>query len=147
MAALLIEAGADLKLANIWGSTPLHLAAAGGHWDVARVLLKASVGAELVALRDKRGRTPGEVAVRRGAPVPEDLKGLLGITKKQEGGGGAEAKTLLVEDPRCSQHLTCRVIRRSRRWEPPPENVGRLKVGAGSRGGGGGLGDCLQGDP
>ena len=72
-AAALIDAGADLNAvsANALRNTPLHAATAGGHVEVALLLLER--GAQ-VAAADAGGHTPLHIAAENGSvPVVEAL--------------------------------------------------------------------------
>lgn len=56
MVALLLRHGADARLQDADGETPLHKAAAAGHVEVCRLLLAAAPGA--MTARDRHGLTP-----------------------------------------------------------------------------------------
>jgi ankyrin repeat protein len=63
VAALLLASKAEVNAKAIAGRTPLHLAAGGGHKDVAKLLLanKADVNA-----KDNGGQTPLHMAAQNG---------------------------------------------------------------------------------
>jgi len=58
--------GAAIGAVDADGQTPLHKAAAGGHAGVCRALLTAPGGVASLTVRDRRGRTPAEVAEGEG---------------------------------------------------------------------------------
>jgi len=66
----LLEAGAGPDARDADGETPLHKAARGGHAGACRALLPAA--RRSLGLRERRGRTPLEVA-REGSGVAEAL--------------------------------------------------------------------------
>ena len=128
--------GVEVDAVNNYGQTPLHVAASRGNWATARLLLKA--GANPVAL-DRRNYTPGNLALKRGIAIPNDLEshlGLLSLTdvigtdnKKRDLIIDPDASTILLCHDLCSLHKTCAPIRRGNACaEPPPENVRRLHV-------------------
>lgn len=137
---LLLEQGADVLAEDYFGRTALHAAARFGHWEVVEELMKAADSERLAASKDKQGRTAGDLAARRGLPVPPTVQDALGISEEQHVGlvntsGGAlrEPASLLVTDEQCLKHYTCTPISRSSKSDPPPENVNRLKVGQAGR--------------
>ena len=67
---LLIEAGADVNVADAGGHTPLHIAAEGGYVPVAKALIERGADAHVVDLED---RTPLARAVTRGHAEIVDL--------------------------------------------------------------------------
>ena len=72
---LLTTPGIEIDAQNSIGQTPLHVACARGNWSVVRLLLEA--GASSI-VKDRRGLTPGQVALKRGMPIPIDLLPSLG---------------------------------------------------------------------
>lgn len=63
LAKLLIDNGAPINKADIYGSTPLHYAVQGGHNDVVLTLLHSGA---VVNTADKSLQTPLHYAVKRG---------------------------------------------------------------------------------
>ena len=61
-----LTVGAAIGAVDADGQTPLHKAAAGGHAGVCRALLTAPGGVASLTVRDRRGRTPAEVAEGEG---------------------------------------------------------------------------------
>jgi len=128
---LLGTAGIEVDGINSIGQTALHVACARGNWPVVRLLLQAESDPNIA---DRRGFTPGQVAYKRGMPIPSDLLASLG--DPPESGTIPPARDLIV-DPNaptaiithelCGLHRTCPPIRRDSA-EPPPENVRRLHV-------------------
>lgn len=134
--------GIEVDPVNNYGQTPLHVAASRGNWATARLLLRH--GANALAL-DRRGFTPGRLAVKRGIAIPNDLEAHLNslegddATPTQTGISTNDQKRDLIIDPDastiilchdlCSLHRSCPPIRRSSASaDPPPENVRRLHV-------------------
>jgi len=64
-----VNAGADVNVKDLYGGTPLHVAARNGDREIVELLL--AKGARRDA-RDSNGKTPGECAADRG--VRELLK-------------------------------------------------------------------------
>ena len=129
---LLATPGIEIDAQNSLGQTPLHIACARGNWPVVRLLLEAGAGANM---KDRRGLTPGQVAVKRGMPVPNDLLPALGDTFIAANGApprdlivDPHCPTLLICHELCMLHRTCPPIRRDSLTDPPPENVRRLYV-------------------
>jgi len=72
---LLLENGADLYMTNIYGESPLHLAALTENKDIVELLLKNNPE---VNLKEFQGNTPFGIAFIRGnRPNPEIIKLLL----------------------------------------------------------------------
>jgi len=88
MAEILITRGADLEAKNMFGETPLHVAAINGHIDVVEVLLDK--GADLNA-KNLLGNTPLHLAASRSQ---KDMAEIL-ITR----GADLEAKNRFVKTP------------------------------------------------
>eukprot|EP00977_Amphora_coffeiformis_P003804 scaffold765_cov160-Amphora_coffeaeformis.AAC.5 len=117
--------------ANATGQTALHVACARGNWSVVKLLLQAGASNEIV---DRRGYTAGQLAYKRGMPIPADLAGTLG--EPPESGNVPPLRDLIVDPDGatcilshelCTIHKTCPPIVRDSP-EPPPENVRRLTV-------------------
>lgn len=123
--------GIEVDALNVMGQSALHIACFRGNWPVVRLLLEAGADA---SIRDRRGLTPGQQAVKRGMFVPNDLVESLGEPPES---GVIPAPRDLIVDPDgatvllchelCLLHRTCPPIRRDSP-EPPPENVRRLTV-------------------
>jgi hypothetical protein len=64
---LLLARGANVNAKDGYDSTPLHLAAGGGHKEVVELLL--AKGANVNA-KDRRGQTPLDLAEYYGQPMP-----------------------------------------------------------------------------
>jgi ankyrin repeat protein len=128
---LLGTTGIEVDALNVMGRTPIHIACSRGNWSVVRLLLLAGAS---TTLADRRGFTPGQLAYKRGMPIPNDLLETLG--DPPESGTMPPPRDLIV-DPNgstmllchelCLLHRTCPPIRRNSS-EPPPENVRRLHV-------------------
>ena len=123
--------GIEVDAVNVSGQTPLHVACMRRNWPVARLLLHAGANPTVV---DKRGFTPGQLAYKRGMPIPNDLVGTLGdppekgiIAPVRELIVDPDGSTLLFCHELCTLHRTCPPINRDSA-EPPPENVRRLHV-------------------
>eukprot|EP00522_Entomoneis_paludosa_P010281 CAMPEP_0172442002 /NCGR_PEP_ID=MMETSP1065-20121228/2480_1 /TAXON_ID=265537 /ORGANISM="Amphiprora paludosa, Strain CCMP125" /LENGTH=1034 /DNA_ID=CAMNT_0013191647 /DNA_START=121 /DNA_END=3225 /DNA_ORIENTATION=+ len=128
---LLGTAGIEVDAINSLGQTALHVACARGNWPVVRLLLHAESDPNLA---DRRGFTPGQVAYKRGMPIPADLLATLGdppesgiIPAPRDLIVDPDGPTAIVTHELCVQHRTCPPIRRDSS-EPPPENVRRLQV-------------------
>ena len=128
---LLGTTGIEIDAPNVMGRSPLHIACSKGNWPVARLLLQAGASTTLV---DRRGYTPGQLAYKRGMPIPNDIVETLG--DPPESGTvpplrdlilDPNGNTLLICHELCLLHRTCPPIRRDSS-EPPPENVRRLHV-------------------
>lgn len=128
---LLGSTGIELDAINSSGQTPLHIACMRRNWPVVRLLLQAGANASLV---DKKGYTPGQLAHKRGAPIPNDLTEPLGgppkngiIPPPRELIVDPDGSTVVLCHELCMKHHTCSPIRRDSD-EPPPENIRRLRV-------------------
>jgi len=129
---LLKTPGIEVDAVNSVGQSPLHVACARGNWNAVRLLQQA--GANL-ALPDRRGYTPGQLAHKRGMLIPNDLLEILGgppssgiVAPPRDLIVDPDSSTLLVTHELCGLHRTCAPIRRNSHDEPPPENVRRLSV-------------------
>jgi len=130
---LLSQSGIEVDAQNVQGHTALHVACARGNWPVVRLLLNANASTTIV---DKRGFTPGQVAHKRGVPVPNDLMSMLGdrpvslsiLAPTRDLVVDPDSNTFLISHELCMLHRTCPPIRRDTGMEPPPENVRRLHV-------------------
>lgn len=123
--------GIEVDALNVLGQTPLHVACMRRNWPVARLLLHAGASPTIV---DRRGFTPGQLAYKRGMPIPNDLVDTLGdapekgiIAPLRELIVDPDGSTLLMCHELCMLHRTCPPINRDSS-EPPPENVRRLHV-------------------
>jgi len=123
--------GIEVDALNVLGQTPLHVACMRRNWTVARLLLHAGASPTIV---DRRGFTPGQLAYKRGMPIPNDLVDTLGdapekgiIAPLRELIVDPDGSTLLMCHELCMLHRTCPPINRDSS-EPPPENVRRLHV-------------------
>jgi len=123
--------GIEVDALNVLGQTPLHIACQRRNWPVARLLLHAGASP---TIEDRRGFTPGQLAYKRGMPIPIDLVGTLGhppekgiIAPVRELIVDPDGATLLLCHELCMLHRTCPPINRDSP-EPPPENVRRLHV-------------------
>ncbi len=67
-AEILLKSGADLRRADIYGDTPLHIAAAKGHADIVRLLIENGADKKI---RNKNGKTPADLAQN------DELKSIL----------------------------------------------------------------------
>jgi len=125
---LLGTAGIDVDAINTMGRSPLHIACAKGNWSVARLLLQAGAS---TTLQDRRKLTPGQLAYKRGMPIPQDLVTVLGEvpdgTSVRDLVVDPHGTTMIICHELCLLHRTCPPIRRSEP-DPPPENVRRLQV-------------------
>lgn len=130
---LLVKA-ADIEIdaQNSVGQTSLHVACGKGNWNVVRILLDNGASP---AIADRRGFTPGQLAHKRGMPIPNDLLKTLGgppssgiIPPPRDLIVDPDNNTLLITHELCLLHRTCPPIRRGANDEPPPENVRRLHV-------------------
>lgn len=129
---LLSTPGIEIDAQNSVGQTPLHVACSRGNWPVVRLLLVAGASP---SINDKRGMTPGQVALKRGMPVPNDLLSSLGDPASPTNGApprdlivDPDSPTLLICHELCNLHRTCPPIRRESLSDVPPENVRRLHV-------------------
>ena len=123
--------GIEVDALNVLGQTPLHIACMRRNWPVVRLLLHAGASP---TIEDRRGFTPGQVAYKRGMPIPNDLVDTLGdapvggiIAPVRELIVDPDGATLLLCHELCTLHRTCPPINRDSP-EPPPENVRRLQV-------------------
>jgi len=124
-----MDTDAALKAGNLRGMTPLHYACLGAHWPCAKYLLGQDPS--LSKSKDKQHITAGQMAVRAGHAIPDDLKKLLGLFNSSlppSSSPSSPSPTLLIADPTCLEHHTCTPIIRATHCDPPPENVHRLKV-------------------
>lgn len=129
---LLATEGIEIDATNTVGQTALHFACARGNWIVVRLLLQAGANPDLA---DRRGFTPGQLAHKRGMPIPNDLMETLGgppssgtVAPPRDLIVDPDSTTLLLTHELCGLHRTCSPIRRDSSAEPPPENVRRLHV-------------------
>jgi hypothetical protein len=129
---LLSTPGIEIDAQNSVGQTPLHFACARGYWAAVRLLLEAGAS---YSIKDKRGLTPGQVALKRGMPIPNDLLPSLGDPVSATNGApprdlivDPDSPTLLICHELCNLHRTCPPIRRNSLADVPPENVRRLHV-------------------
>jgi ankyrin repeat protein len=70
-AAVLIEAGADVRAAGDLGLTPLHLAVRAGMADIVSLLVQAGANADA---RDAFGVSARELAEQQGGALPRLLR-------------------------------------------------------------------------
>lgn len=130
---LLVKASdIEIDAQNSVGQTPLHIACSRGNWNVVRLLLKKGANP---GIADRRGFTPGQLAHKRGMPIPNDLSKTLGgppssgiIPPPRDLIVDPDNNTVLITHELCLLHRTCPPIRRGSNEEPPPENVRRLHV-------------------
>ena len=122
----------EVDATNSVGQSPLHIACSRGNWPIVRLLIEAGANANLA---DRRGFTPGQLAHRRGMPIPNDLQEVLGgppssgiIAPPRDLIVDPDGRTMLLTHELCGLHHTCGPIRRDPHNEPPPENVRRLHV-------------------
>lgn len=129
---LLSTTGIEVDCINTSGQSPLHVACSRGNWPVVRLLLQAGAS---TTLTDKRGYTPGQLAYKRGMPIPHELVDQLGDPPEETGNippvrdliVDPNGSTLILTHELCMLHRSCPPIRRGAD-EPPPENVRRLHV-------------------
>jgi ankyrin repeat protein len=129
---LLSTPGIEIDAQNSNGQTPLHVACSRGSWSVVRVLLRSGANPNS---KDRRGLTPGQLALKRGMPIPVDLLSALGDALTLAHGApprdlimDPDTPTLLICHELCLLHRSCPPIRRDSAVEPPPENIRRLHV-------------------
>eukprot|EP00594_Rhizosolenia_setigera_P016194 CAMPEP_0178956252 /NCGR_PEP_ID=MMETSP0789-20121207/10120_1 /TAXON_ID=3005 /ORGANISM="Rhizosolenia setigera, Strain CCMP 1694" /LENGTH=1159 /DNA_ID=CAMNT_0020638099 /DNA_START=71 /DNA_END=3550 /DNA_ORIENTATION=- len=132
---LLDTPGIEVDAMNVYGQTPLHVAAARGNWIVARLLLRAGANPQA---QDRRKFTPGGLAAKRGIHIPNDLERYFEINNddicdtdysKRDLIMDPDSSTILLCHGLCNRHFTCPPIRRGTpSADPPPENVRRLHV-------------------
>lgn len=129
---LLTTSGIEIDSKNNYGQTPLHVACMRGNWPVVRLLLGSGSNPHVA---DRRGFTPGQLAYKRGMPIPNDLLPVLGEASASSNGTpprdlivDPDNTTLMISHEMCILHRTCPPIRRDGTSEPPPENVRRLHV-------------------
>jgi len=122
----------EVDATNSVGQSPLHIACSRGNWPVVRLLHEAGANANLA---DRRGFTPGQLAHKRGMPIPNDLLEVLGdppssgvVAPPRDLIVDPDGKTIVLTHELCGLHKTCAPIRRDPNSEPPPENVRRLHV-------------------
>ena len=129
---LLRTEGIEIDALNTVGQTPLHIACLRGNWVVARLLVQAEADPNIA---DRRGFTPGQLAHKRGMPIPVDLINSLGgppssgtVAPPRDLIVDPNGNTLLISHELCVLHRSCVPITRDSSEEPPPENVRRLTV-------------------
>ena len=129
---LLGTSGIEVDAVNSVGQTALHVACSKGNWAVARLLLQQADSDPDIA--DRRGFTPGQLAYKRGMPIPVDLRASLGdppesglIPSPRDLIVDPDSSTAILTHELCIIHRTCPPIRRDSA-EPPPENMRRLHV-------------------
>ncbi|KAL3936097.1 MAG: hypothetical protein SGBAC_008516 [Bacillariaceae sp.] len=129
---LLATPDVEVDATNSVGQSPLHIACSRGNWPIVRLLLEAGAN---VNLADRRGFTPGQLAHKRGMPIPNDLLEVLGgpplsgvVAPARDLIVDPDGKTIVLTHELCGLHKTCSPIRRDPNSEPPPENVRRLHV-------------------
>jgi len=130
---LLSQSGIEVCAQNHQGHTALHIACSRGNWQVVRLLLRAGASAAIV---DKRGFTPGQLAHKRGVPIPNDLLSVLGdcppslsiVAPPRDLVVDPDNTTFLISHELCMLHRSCPPIRRDTGTDPPPENIRRLHV-------------------
>ena len=130
---LLVKASdIDIDAQNSVGQTPLHIACSRGNFNVVRLLLNKGANPSIA---DRRGFTPGQLAHKRGMPIPNDLLKTLGgppssgiIPPTRDLIVDPDNSTVLITHELCGLHRTCPPIRRGSSEEPPPENVRRVHV-------------------
>ena len=115
---------------NKSGLTVAHMAAIGGNIECAELLVTKCP--ECVDYPDRQGRTPGDVAEKRG------FKAVAAIFRKEKASEVAVSprssldaghkKTLVVAPPECLNHHTAPWPIARDDDPPPPENVKRLTV-------------------
>lgn len=128
---LLGTPGIEVDGGNALGQTPLHIACVRGNWPVVRLLLQAGANPQNA---DKRGFTPGQLAHKRGMPIPNDLMPTLGdapesgiVPPPRDLIVDPDNSTLVISHELCLLHRTCPPMIRDGS-DPPPENVRRLHV-------------------
>ena len=119
--------GAALATPDDDGATPLHAAAHAGCAPCCTLLLSAPNGSVAAALRDSRGRTPAEIASRRGHVA---AAAALGCDPSSVAAAVPHGPTVVLSPPGCAGHRTHSQASASGRGEeePPPENERRLDV-------------------
>lgn len=129
---LLSTEGIEVDPLNSVGHTPLHIACMRANWVVARLLLQAGADQNIA---DRRGFTPGQLAHKRGMPIPMDLIDVLGgppssgtVAPPRDLIVDPDGTTMVLAHELCTLHRSCAPIRRDSNQEPPPENVRRLQV-------------------
>lgn len=129
---LLRAEGIEVDALNTVGQTPLHIACLRGNWVVARLLVQTGADPNIA---DRRGFTPGQLAHKRGMPIPVDLIDALGgppssgtVAPPRDLIVDPNGNTLLISHELCLLHRSCVPITRDSSEEPPPENVRRLTV-------------------
>eukprot|EP00980_Cylindrotheca_fusiformis_P021196 scaffold8150_cov118-Cylindrotheca_fusiformis.AAC.5 len=129
---LLGAPGIEVDATNSLGQTPLHIACSKGNWAAVSLLLKAGASPETA---DRRGFTPGQLAYKRGMPIPNDLLNVLGgppisgtVAPPRDLIVDPDSRTLVLTHELCGLHRTCPPMRRDPNSELPPENVRRLQV-------------------
>lgn len=129
---LLRTEGIEVDALNTVGQTPLHIACLRGNWVVARLLVQAEADPNIA---DRRGFTPGQLAHKRGMPIPVDLINPLGgppssgtVAPPRDLIVDPNGNTMLISHELCVLHRSCVPITRDAAEEPPPENVRRLTV-------------------
>jgi ankyrin repeat protein len=66
---ILLRAGADVNVASLRHSMPLHVAAANKDYDIFRLLLSTDSGPQCINMRDGAGWTPFQLALWYSAPT------------------------------------------------------------------------------
>jgi len=129
---LLRTEGIEVDAINTVGQTPLHIACMRGNWVVARLLMQAGSDPNIA---DRRGFTAGQLAHKRGMPIPIDLINALGgppssgtVAPPRDLIVDPDQNTLVLAHELCVLHRSCPPIVRDASTEPPPENVRRLQV-------------------
>lgn len=129
---LLRTTGIEVDAPNTVGQTPLHIACMRGNWIVTRQLLQASADPNIT---DRRGFTAGQLAHKRGMPIPNDLLTVLGgppssgtVAPPRDLIVDPDGSTLMLSHELCVLHRSCPPIIRDSNDEPPPENLRRLHV-------------------
>jgi hypothetical protein len=141
--ALLLGAGANPSVQTLYGSTPLHLAAAAGATRAWRAL--TATGADADGIQDHWGRSAADVARMHGWAIqPANIDGgpssatateLVAAAPSTSDRAAASSRHLTGDDistavlthPSCMRHYTCPPSE-AEQASVPPENVRRLKV-------------------
>lgn len=133
---------------NKKGWTPIHSAAHAGSTSCVAILCRSNGGKEALALKDQRGLTAKEMAMRNGyhhvvsamQENPQDSRSVTQIVDRtgslqqeqlstaQPSTGTVVNQTLLLHHEACLKHLTCDPANLRRGRDFPPENMSRLRV-------------------